>query len=267
MGDKRTISARGLIAEIKTGMTDAQLMAKYELSTKALESLKDKLLTAGLITQAELAGRSQSAPSAPQRAHAQNETTSSEDNSGEPDEGAKAVTKELAEKLHISQKDLAILKNVTATDIEAFFDKQRPEGKKIINSIEVRTPLVSDATDKLREKAQALISAPGFDKVEGLVGKFSKAMKPHPFISDVLHYIVDGVRRDLLVGCVIASLFFFFAVPFFSVFVKKDNEILYYLTYINPCEMFAGSRRNVERREMFSYTLEVGNTGNNLHKM
>jgi hypothetical protein len=56
MAEKKTISAREVVADIKVGMTDDQLMAKHLLSAKGLESLKSKLVAAGLITEADLNG-------------------------------------------------------------------------------------------------------------------------------------------------------------------------------------------------------------------
>jgi hypothetical protein len=57
MAEKKTISAREVVADIKVGMTDEQLMAKHLLSTKGLQSLKNKLLAAGLLTQTQLEGK------------------------------------------------------------------------------------------------------------------------------------------------------------------------------------------------------------------
>ncbi len=57
MPEKKTVSAREVIADIRVGMTDAQLMAKHQLSVKGLQSLKNKLLAAGLLTKAELDGK------------------------------------------------------------------------------------------------------------------------------------------------------------------------------------------------------------------
>lgn len=54
MAEKKAISAREVVADIKVGMTDEQLMAKHMLSAKGLQSLKNKLIAAGLITQAQL---------------------------------------------------------------------------------------------------------------------------------------------------------------------------------------------------------------------
>ena len=57
MAEQKSISAREVIADIKVGMTDEQLMAKHMLSARGLESVKNKLLAAGLITQAQLDGK------------------------------------------------------------------------------------------------------------------------------------------------------------------------------------------------------------------
>jgi hypothetical protein len=54
MAEKKTISAREVVADIMVGLTDEQLMEKHMLSAKGLESLKNKLLSAGLITQSQL---------------------------------------------------------------------------------------------------------------------------------------------------------------------------------------------------------------------
>ena len=54
MPEMKTVSAREVIADIRVGLTDEQLMAKHQLSVKGLQSLKNKLLAAGLLTQVEL---------------------------------------------------------------------------------------------------------------------------------------------------------------------------------------------------------------------
>ncbi len=57
MNNKRKISAKELVSDIKAGMTDAQLMSKYELTAKALEGLFSKLIQAGAINAATLRER------------------------------------------------------------------------------------------------------------------------------------------------------------------------------------------------------------------
>ena len=54
---KRAIDAKQAVADIRSGRDDDALIAKYELSAEMLQSLFDKLLSAGLITQADLKRR------------------------------------------------------------------------------------------------------------------------------------------------------------------------------------------------------------------
>lgn len=51
---KRKINADVALRDIRSGMTEAELMAKYRLSAKGLQSLFNKLLLAGLIDLEEL---------------------------------------------------------------------------------------------------------------------------------------------------------------------------------------------------------------------
>jgi hypothetical protein len=55
---KRTINAKGILADIKAGMDDSILMARYQLSDKGLQSLFKKLADAGLLKQGDLGNRS-----------------------------------------------------------------------------------------------------------------------------------------------------------------------------------------------------------------
>ena len=54
---KRRIDAEQVLNDIRSGMSDQSLMNKYALSAKGLQSLFEKLLDAGLITQSELEDR------------------------------------------------------------------------------------------------------------------------------------------------------------------------------------------------------------------
>jgi hypothetical protein len=54
---RKSISAKEVSADIKSGMTDEQLMKKYGLSQKGVEALFQKLLNAGVISQAQIAER------------------------------------------------------------------------------------------------------------------------------------------------------------------------------------------------------------------
>ncbi|MBI5572666.1 MAG: hypothetical protein HY914_22170 [Desulfomonile tiedjei] len=54
---KRVISAKEVVADIRAGKGDSTLMAKYKLAPDGLQSLFDKLVTAGFIDISELEGR------------------------------------------------------------------------------------------------------------------------------------------------------------------------------------------------------------------
>jgi hypothetical protein len=55
--EKKKISAKDAVADIRSGMSDADLMGKYVLSNAGLQSLFDKLVTAGYIDLSELLER------------------------------------------------------------------------------------------------------------------------------------------------------------------------------------------------------------------
>lgn len=54
---KRSISAKQLVADIKAGKSDAELMESYNVSAAALQSLFKKLVSAGLMRQEEIDNR------------------------------------------------------------------------------------------------------------------------------------------------------------------------------------------------------------------
>jgi uncharacterized protein (DUF433 family) len=53
--EKRKISARELIADVRAGMDDSALMARYNLSAQGLQSAFKKLVEANVMTQAPIA--------------------------------------------------------------------------------------------------------------------------------------------------------------------------------------------------------------------
>ncbi len=57
MKNKRGINAKAVVQDIRSGMTDGDLMERYRLSAKGLRSTFQKLLAARLITQAEYGNR------------------------------------------------------------------------------------------------------------------------------------------------------------------------------------------------------------------
>jgi hypothetical protein len=57
MAEKRTIKARDIVNDIRAGLTDHQLMEKYRLSFKGLQSIFKKLEDVKAIKPSELYGR------------------------------------------------------------------------------------------------------------------------------------------------------------------------------------------------------------------
>ncbi len=57
MAEKRTIKAKDIVNDLRAGMTNAQLMEKYELSAKGLTSIFTKLVDAKAVKEGELTGR------------------------------------------------------------------------------------------------------------------------------------------------------------------------------------------------------------------
>jgi len=60
MSEKRLIAAKDIVQDIRAGLTDAQLMQKYRLSTKGLQSAFSKLVERKIIAAEELYGQSRS---------------------------------------------------------------------------------------------------------------------------------------------------------------------------------------------------------------
>jgi hypothetical protein len=58
MAKKRTIDARSFLEDLRSGMNDADLMAKYRLTGKGLQSALRKMVDAGVVNVVELDGRS-----------------------------------------------------------------------------------------------------------------------------------------------------------------------------------------------------------------
>ncbi|MBI4962358.1 MAG: PilZ domain-containing protein [Desulfomonile tiedjei] len=54
MSPKRTIKAKEIVNDIRAHMTDAEIMDKYELSAKGLQSMLSKLLSIKAVTQKEI---------------------------------------------------------------------------------------------------------------------------------------------------------------------------------------------------------------------
>lgn len=62
MNQGRTIRGEAILDDIKAGLTDDELMAKYRLSLKGLQAAFQQLLSSGKITAGELYGRASLLP-------------------------------------------------------------------------------------------------------------------------------------------------------------------------------------------------------------
>jgi hypothetical protein len=60
--NRPTINAKQVVRDIKSGMTDLQLMDRYSLSPRALQALSKKLVAAGLLTETEWEARGKPPP-------------------------------------------------------------------------------------------------------------------------------------------------------------------------------------------------------------
>jgi hypothetical protein len=54
---KRSVKAKEVLADIRAGITDLDMMEKYQLSAKGLQSLFDKMVAAKLLTEDEIQDR------------------------------------------------------------------------------------------------------------------------------------------------------------------------------------------------------------------
>lgn len=63
--DKKKLTAKDLLSDIRSGMSDQEIMAGRGLSAQALQAVFRKLMDAGVLTQAELDGRVSAAEAAP----------------------------------------------------------------------------------------------------------------------------------------------------------------------------------------------------------
>jgi len=59
MNRKRKLSISEIVNDIRSGLTDAELMARYQLSSRGIQRAFEKLLEIGAITRAELENRNQ----------------------------------------------------------------------------------------------------------------------------------------------------------------------------------------------------------------
>lgn len=117
MAQKNTLSAKQVLADIQSGITDDQLIQKYGISAKGLQSFVGKLIKAGLITQAEMDQRSKAfeqtvglAPETLKRSPAAAESN-------------RDVFQEFGQRFNIPPEDLERLRCYSIKDISAFLKR------------------------------------------------------------------------------------------------------------------------------------------------
>ena len=162
---KKTVSAKEIVADIRAGATDEFLMNKYGLSKKGLQSIFQKLINAKVITQAELDRRA----SAVEEIEA---VVVEQDADVSPKEKSMDVLKDLAEKFKFSKEDLEKLKTASITDIREFMEKHNvslSDAKELLKTLGISAGglltqaagKLKDGTRKLREEFEQKQSASG----------------------------------------------------------------------------------------------------------
>src|SRR5208283_2060323 len=128
-------------------------MKKYGVSEKGLQSLFQKLITAKVLSQAELDGR----PSAVEEVEA---VIVEDDAPVSPKEKSVDVLKDFSERFKFSKGDLERLKTASLKDIKQLMEKYNIYeiySKEIFNTISIRTgSLLTQASGKLKDGTRRL---------------------------------------------------------------------------------------------------------------
>jgi hypothetical protein len=150
---QKKISAKEAVADIKARIPDDEMMKKYGLSAKGLQSLFAKLHQAKLITNDEYNRRA--APS--------DQTLELVDEGGEkvsPAEKSLEVLKDFAEKFMFSRDDFERLKEASLKDVEQLMKKYNiplSDSKELVKTLGTSTgSLLTKTTRKLRDGTQKL---------------------------------------------------------------------------------------------------------------
>jgi hypothetical protein len=154
--EQKKISAKEAVADIKAGIPDDEMMKKYGLSAKGLQSLFAKLHQAKLISTEEYQRRA--APS--------EQTLELVDEGGEKvapaNEKSLEIFKEFATRFNFSRADVERLKTASIQDIRAFLDKYHvpiSEAKDLLKSLGFRAgEIISETQGKLKESLGRVIS-------------------------------------------------------------------------------------------------------------
>jgi TPR repeat protein len=146
--EKKKISAKEIVGDIRAGATDEFLMKKYGISEKALQGLFQKLVAAKFLTQADV-----------DRRGAVVDEVDLVDSASLKDKSLDTL-RVLCEKLKISSEDLEKLKTASLKDIKEFIDKRNlslRDAKELFKSLGISTGnLLSQTAGKIKDGTQQL---------------------------------------------------------------------------------------------------------------
>jgi hypothetical protein len=161
---KRKISAKEAVADIRSGMTDSDLMKKYNLPPEGLQSLFDKLVNAGIIDLAEMQSRltgflgtvviSESDIPRP------NGNGSDSLRSPDPKSPPRIHAQQAARDIRLGMSDFALMEKyrLSARGLQSLFEKLVSRGLLTQDHL-VRRDLGIDDTVDLREEMLSLSGA------------------------------------------------------------------------------------------------------------
>jgi hypothetical protein len=156
---KKTLSAKAVVADLHAGMPDDEIMKKYGLSAKGLESVFDKLLKANLLSRADYNHRSSSAE---QPIELVGEAGEKVVLSGER---SLDILRDFAERFKVSKEDLVRLKTASLKDIKEFMEKHDislSEAKELLKSLGLSAGSLEASASRLKDGASKLM-----DRVAG----------------------------------------------------------------------------------------------------
>ncbi|MGB6065390.1 MAG: SHOCT domain-containing protein [Desulfomonilaceae bacterium] len=136
MAERKTLPAKQVLTDIRSGMSDSELMNKYLLSGKGLESLLNKMVVAGLLKQSELEARSTLFEGT-----VDIDEALSEKQSVSAAESSQTSLQQFAQKLNIPLEDLEKLRTSSVREIKDFLEKHNislSEGKVLLKEFGIR---------------------------------------------------------------------------------------------------------------------------------
>lgn len=149
MAEKKTLSAKGVVADIRSGFSDDEIMKKYGLSSKGLQSVLAKLQQAKLLSTEEY-NRRVAPLERPLEPVAEGEKRVSE----QPPESVK-ILRELAERFKFSKQDVERLKTASLNDIKHLAEKYNislSESKELLKILGISAgSLLTHAATKLKD--------------------------------------------------------------------------------------------------------------------